>query len=627
MCIESLTLSGTTGSWQPDYCVEAILHAVITNMINCESIFLTTKYGQGLTGPLRIDLHSKYARTLQEYSESEARAAFARQQQQHQEVGWGNGADVMAAAAAATASAAAAAPNGQAGNPGSSSMAGITGQGKGAAAKPTTGMSNGFYARGSNTLWGSAPVSSTSAAAAAVGNDAGLGSSQGGLGVHHTASATAKVGVGSSQGGLGPASSTRNSLRSLAAAATRNMVLYSSPADAKDAGGSGTGTGAGALLHSRTTAKAAKVTSSTPVDLTTPTPPKAITSAAANQVGQDVAGSNLLSSRIKLTPWTTAPADTTTANKRVGLNAAATQLLPGLPLKRRNASVLPGSTSVVGAAAGTSSQAAGMVKRLNMDLAPAKAGDGAQKHGKVAEVCDLTIDSDSDQEGQAAQLGKAARKRVRFDAAQHIISPALKAAAATAAGSGAVGAGQDAGTATANHTVAIASAGSDSQVAQLTAGDDPSQDGGVVISKRKRSNADVGQGSAARTMKVDQSNGGQPTAADKGKGPMLKTNSQQAVQVGPNDDLSTQVVKHKLVAQGYDASVIDELLATGYQVQVRCVRMQGLHLITPQQFRVGCCNMFSTPHCQLSVPCQAYSVTGCCCLHGMCGDSARKVLL
>lgn len=56
ICIESLTLSGGTGSWQPSYSVETILNVVLVNMVDCESVWIKTISGPGgLTGPLKID--------------------------------------------------------------------------------------------------------------------------------------------------------------------------------------------------------------------------------------------------------------------------------------------------------------------------------------------------------------------------------------------------------------------------------------------------------------------------------------------------------------------------------------------------------------------------------------------
>ncbi|KAK9814694.1 hypothetical protein WJX72_010012 [[Myrmecia] bisecta] len=83
ICIEALTHSGSSGSWKPQLSVEAVLHTVMANMIDCEVYFVKTASGPGgLTGPLRIDLNRTYARSgpMQKYTESEAQAAFSRMQ-------------------------------------------------------------------------------------------------------------------------------------------------------------------------------------------------------------------------------------------------------------------------------------------------------------------------------------------------------------------------------------------------------------------------------------------------------------------------------------------------------------------------------------------------------------------
>ncbi|KAK9817931.1 hypothetical protein WJX72_004478 [[Myrmecia] bisecta] len=90
ICIAALTLSGGAGSWSPDYSVESILNVVITNMLDCERLQVTTASGGGTSGPLRIDLDKRYSHNpMQPYSEAEARMAFSRMEQHHRQNGWG----------------------------------------------------------------------------------------------------------------------------------------------------------------------------------------------------------------------------------------------------------------------------------------------------------------------------------------------------------------------------------------------------------------------------------------------------------------------------------------------------------------------------------------------------------
>lgn len=92
VCIEALTLSGSSSSWQPDYCVESMLNVVISNMIDCESVLVETPTGPGgLSGPLRIDLEQKYTwNVMAPYTEEEARSAFRRMEANHNKFGWGS---------------------------------------------------------------------------------------------------------------------------------------------------------------------------------------------------------------------------------------------------------------------------------------------------------------------------------------------------------------------------------------------------------------------------------------------------------------------------------------------------------------------------------------------------------
>jgi ubiquitin-protein ligase len=40
ICLEALTLSGTSGSWQPDFTVESLLNVIVINMVG---LFLHTQ--------------------------------------------------------------------------------------------------------------------------------------------------------------------------------------------------------------------------------------------------------------------------------------------------------------------------------------------------------------------------------------------------------------------------------------------------------------------------------------------------------------------------------------------------------------------------------------------------------
>jgi len=94
ICIESLTESGTAGSWTSQYNVESIMNIVICNMIDCEVYWVQTMTGPGgMAGPLRVDLEGKWSHSpnavLQEYSPHEAQAAFDRTASNHRRTGWG----------------------------------------------------------------------------------------------------------------------------------------------------------------------------------------------------------------------------------------------------------------------------------------------------------------------------------------------------------------------------------------------------------------------------------------------------------------------------------------------------------------------------------------------------------
>ncbi|WIA19343.1 hypothetical protein OEZ85_003974 [Tetradesmus obliquus] len=115
ICLEALTLSGTPGSWQPDFSVESLLNVILINMIDCPVTVVQTATGPGgRSGPLRIDFSS--GNPTRGYSTAEARAAFNRTLENHRRMGWGSTAAPNAAAgggggaaAAATAAAGAAA--------------------------------------------------------------------------------------------------------------------------------------------------------------------------------------------------------------------------------------------------------------------------------------------------------------------------------------------------------------------------------------------------------------------------------------------------------------------------------------------------------------------------------------
>ncbi|GMH34444.1 hypothetical protein BSKO_02278 [Bryopsis sp. KO-2023] len=91
ICIESLTHSGTPGSWNRDFSFEAIMNVVTTNMIDCESVQVVTRTGPGgRSGPLRIDHDHRYCSSVMSpYSMSEAKSAFQRTLRHHSQVGWG----------------------------------------------------------------------------------------------------------------------------------------------------------------------------------------------------------------------------------------------------------------------------------------------------------------------------------------------------------------------------------------------------------------------------------------------------------------------------------------------------------------------------------------------------------
>lgn len=60
--------------------------AVVANMVDCETVDITTLTGPGgRTGPLRVD----FRYVGQSYSEAEARAAATRAERNHQVLGWG----------------------------------------------------------------------------------------------------------------------------------------------------------------------------------------------------------------------------------------------------------------------------------------------------------------------------------------------------------------------------------------------------------------------------------------------------------------------------------------------------------------------------------------------------------
>jgi hypothetical protein len=87
ICLEALTVSGTTGSWQPTFCVEGMLQLIVMNMIHTPVQFIQTTTGPGgLSGPLRVDFAS--SNPLAGYSNSEAQSAFKRTLQNHRNMGW-----------------------------------------------------------------------------------------------------------------------------------------------------------------------------------------------------------------------------------------------------------------------------------------------------------------------------------------------------------------------------------------------------------------------------------------------------------------------------------------------------------------------------------------------------------
>jgi hypothetical protein len=87
ICLESLTVSGTTGSWQPTFCVEGMLQLIVMNMIHTPVQYIQTTTGPGgLSGPLRVEFGS--GNPLAGYSNSEAKAAFERTMQNHRNMGW-----------------------------------------------------------------------------------------------------------------------------------------------------------------------------------------------------------------------------------------------------------------------------------------------------------------------------------------------------------------------------------------------------------------------------------------------------------------------------------------------------------------------------------------------------------
>ena len=62
ICIEALTTSGSPGSWNPNLCVESILHTVFANFLDTTSELIRTATGPGgRSGPLRVDLQRRYS--------------------------------------------------------------------------------------------------------------------------------------------------------------------------------------------------------------------------------------------------------------------------------------------------------------------------------------------------------------------------------------------------------------------------------------------------------------------------------------------------------------------------------------------------------------------------------------
>ena len=90
ICIEALTTSGSPGSWNPNLCVESILHTVFANFLDTTSELIRTATGPGgRSGPLRVDLQRRYSHDpLQEYTTHEARSAFDRMLRHHSVNGW-----------------------------------------------------------------------------------------------------------------------------------------------------------------------------------------------------------------------------------------------------------------------------------------------------------------------------------------------------------------------------------------------------------------------------------------------------------------------------------------------------------------------------------------------------------
>lgn len=102
ICLESLTLSGTPGSWRPDYTVESLLNVIVLNMIDCPVAHVASAIGLGgVSGPLRVDFN--YHNPTLGYSSAEARASFARTLGNHLRLGWGEDPQSSRAAAAAAA--------------------------------------------------------------------------------------------------------------------------------------------------------------------------------------------------------------------------------------------------------------------------------------------------------------------------------------------------------------------------------------------------------------------------------------------------------------------------------------------------------------------------------------------
>lgn len=90
ICIEVLTLSSSPNSWLPTHCLESILRTVFANMVFAQVGYVRTTHGPGgRTGPLRVDLHHRYAHdVLAEYTQYEANSAFSRMLDHHRRNGW-----------------------------------------------------------------------------------------------------------------------------------------------------------------------------------------------------------------------------------------------------------------------------------------------------------------------------------------------------------------------------------------------------------------------------------------------------------------------------------------------------------------------------------------------------------